>query len=227
MTTTRATTLASLSKVARGAATSLSACVNFVKELGNQEDTKYTFIDAYASGSLDLKPSQVATLRLRASPDAKVPNTHGQRTFGEHKAIRAAEVAWIKVRDLAGFKPAKRDGRANNAVRPAPSEPVTNAPITLHSVLLPTVTDANDALAWLNELATKARTFRNKNAKLFDTLGDDGMHIRDALASLAKAIDGAKAAIAKPTTGFLDLRGTAKAAKLAAQAAEIAQAIAA
>lgn len=194
MTATRDTTLASLAKVARNAVTSFFACVNFVKDLGDKDDTKYTFIDAYAAGLLDVKASQVATLRLYASPDAKRPNAHGQRNIAQHKAIRAAEVAWVRVRNEAGFKPAKKAGQANNATKTKAETTVPPAPVTLQSILLPTVTDASDALDWLFQMSIKAKSFRNKNAKLFDTFGDNGMAIRDALAALTKAIDSAKAA---------------------------------
>lgn len=194
--TTRDTTLASFAKVARGAGTNFLACIRFVKDLGNVDDTKDTFIENYAAGLLDLKAATVATLRLRAGPDAK-PNAHGQRTDGEHKAIRAAEVAWVRVRNAAGFAPAKQGGQANNAKtkpKTAPTAEESKAkPQTLEAVLLPVMSDASDALAWLLQFSIKAKTFRNANAKLFDTFGENGMAIRDALASLTKAIDGAKA----------------------------------
>lgn len=199
MTDTRMVTLASLAKVARNAATNFKSCVAFVVTLGNVEDTKDTFIEAYASGILDCKASQVATLRVMASPDAKEPNKYGQRNEAQQKAIRAADVAWVRVRDAAGFKPAKTDGRASNAAKPAaPATIVPDAPVTLQAIALPTVTDAGDALNWLLAFSIKAKTFRNANAKLFDTFGDNGMAIRDALAALTKAIDGAKLLTKKP-----------------------------
>jgi hypothetical protein len=196
--TNRDITLASLAKVARTFGTSFVACVAFVKELGNHDDTKDTFIENYAAGFLSVKATMVATIRLRAAPDAKQPNAHGQRTVSEHKAIRAAEVAWIRVRDAAGFKPAKRSTRADNARKPAPAPTAQTAseskvkPMTLEAVTLPTMASVHDALGWISQLAIKGKTFRNANAKLFDQCGDSGMQIRDALAALTRAIDTAR-----------------------------------
>lgn len=203
--------LASLAKVSRNAGTNFKAGVALIVALGNEDDTKDTVIESYAAGLLDCKASHVATLRLRASPDAKVPNAHGQRSDAEHKAIRAAEVFWVRARDAAGFKPAQSDGRKNNAKKKtAPVAPnagdAPNAgeskarPMTLEAVTPPVVTDAGDALAWLLQLSIKAKTFRNANAKLFDTFGENGMLIRDALAALTKAIDAAKLATKKVKT---------------------------
>lgn len=197
--------LASLAKVSRNAGSNFKAGVALIVALGNEDDTKNTVIESYAAGLLDCKASQVATLRLRASPDAKVPNAHGQRSDAEHKAIRAAEVFWVRARDAAGFKPAQSDGRKNNAkkktVPVAPNAGESKArPMTLEAVTPPVVTDAGDALAWLLQLSIKAKTFRNANAKLFDTFGENGMLIRDALAALTKAIDAAKLATKKVKT---------------------------
>lgn len=201
----RAIALASLAKVSRNAGSNFKAGVALIVALGNQDDTKDTVIESYAAGLLDCKASQVATLRLRASPDAKEPNAHGQRSDAEHKAIRAAEVFWVRARDAAGFKPAQSDGRKNNAkkktVPVAPNAGESKArPMTLEAVTPPVVTDAGDALAWLLQLSIKAKTFRNANAKLFDTFGENGMLIRDALAALTKAIDAAKLATKKVKT---------------------------
>lgn len=202
MTDNRTILLATLAKVSRNAATNFRACVASVKALGNADDTKDTFIESYAAGLLDINASQVATLRLRSSPDTKVPNAHGQRDVAEHKAIRAAETAWVRVRDAAGLKPAKTGGQANNARKPAASTAPTAdeskaRPMTLEAVSLPINPDATDALRWMSQLTIKAKTFRNANAKLFDTFEEHGMAIRDALAALTKAIDGAKAATKK------------------------------
>lgn len=202
--TTREVTLASLSKVVRNAGANFRSVVAFVVTLGNQDDTKDTLIDGYAAGMLDLKASEVACIRLRASPSVKAPNAYGQRTDAEHKAIRAAEVFWVRVRNAAGFKPAKSDGRAGNAKKALSAASLaklrvaeSSVPVTLQHLSLPTTSDATEALAWMLQLSIKAKTFRNQNAKLFNTLGDSGMAIRDALAALSKAIEGAKAATKK------------------------------
>ncbi len=112
------------------------------------------------AGLLDVKASQVAAMRLQSSPETNRINKHGQRTEGQHKAIRAAEVQWTRVRDAAGFKPAKSDPRANNAKKDDTPTPAP-APITLQSIVAPTVSDAGEALKWIGDLATKARSFRN------------------------------------------------------------------
>ncbi len=204
--TDREVTLASLAKAARGTAVSWNTIIDYVKSLGDNEDTKLTFIDNYAAGLANMKAANMAGIRLKRAPGAK-PNAHGNRTHLQHKAIRAAEVAWVRIRKEAGFKSATTDPRAANARR-KPTPPAGEAPnaeesrarpMALEAVTLPTACDASEALAWINQLTVKARSFRNQNAKLFDTLGASGSAIRDALTALADAIKAAQSATAKPT----------------------------
>lgn len=113
----------------------------------------------------------------KATPDSSKPD---RRTDGEHKAVRAADVSWSKVKRAAGIEAKKKGGR-----KPRPGSTAKAPPVDLvkASPKLATKEAVND---YFGTAAAALLATVDKNAKLVDPRISSA--VSDFLASVKKAL---------------------------------------